>query len=49
MPALLATDPGAWHIMLWTVILCVAAALVLYVATTLILRTRGKAGDNDPS
>jgi hypothetical protein len=38
MSALLATDPGAWNIIGWMLVLCAVAAVILWVLTTLLLR-----------
>ena len=38
MFALLATDPGAWNIIGWMLVLGAVGALILWVGTTLFLR-----------
>lgn len=38
MSALLATDPGAWNIIGWMLVLGAVGALILWVFTTLFLR-----------
>jgi hypothetical protein len=43
--ALLATDPGAWNIIGWMLVLSAAGAVILWLLTTLLLRD----GPNDTS
>ncbi len=38
MFALLATDPGAWNIVGWMLVLVAVGAAILWVVTTLLLR-----------
>jgi hypothetical protein len=38
MIQLLATDPGAWNIIVWMVVLGVIGAVILWVVTTLMPR-----------
>jgi hypothetical protein len=38
MFALLATDPGAWNIIVWMLVLAAIGAVILWVLTTLLLR-----------
>ena len=38
MIPLLATDPGAWSVIGWMVVLGVIGAVILWVGTTLMLR-----------
>jgi hypothetical protein len=38
MVALLATDPGAWNIIGWMLVLGAVGAVILWVGTTLFLR-----------
>ena len=40
----LATDPGVWPIIWWTLLLLVVGGAVLFGVTTLLLRTPGKGG-----
>ncbi len=42
----LATDPGAWNIILWMIVLGVIGVVVLWALTTVLLRERpGEASD----
>jgi hypothetical protein len=41
LPALLATDPGAWNIIGWMLLLLVLGGAVLWVVSTLLLRGGG--------
>ena len=43
----LATDPGAWNIIGWIAVLLVIGAVVLWLVTTLILRTGQPVPDGD--
>ena len=45
MPDLLATDPGAWNIIGWMFVIAVIGAAILWVVTTLLLRTRESGAD----
>lgn len=38
MVALLASDPGAWNIIGWMLVLAAVGAAILWVVTTLLLR-----------
>lgn len=38
MAALLATDPGAWNVIGWILVLSAVGAVILWVITTLLLR-----------
>jgi hypothetical protein len=38
MSVLLTTDPGAWNIIGWMLVLGAVGAVILWVATTLLLR-----------
>ena len=38
MLAILATDPGAWNIIGWMLVLAAVGAVILWVVTTLLLR-----------
>jgi hypothetical protein len=40
MFVLLATDPGAWNIVGWMLVLGAIGAVILWVVTTLLLRDR---------
>jgi hypothetical protein len=46
----LATDPGAWNIIGWMLVLAAVGAVVLWVVTTLLLRggSTEKPGANRP-
>jgi hypothetical protein len=39
MLAILATDPGAWNIIGWMLVLAAVGAVILWVVTTLLLRS----------
>jgi hypothetical protein len=41
---LLATDPGAWNIIVWILVLVVAGSVLLWAVSTLLLRG-GRAAD----
>ncbi len=45
MAHLLATDPGAWNIIGWILVLAVVGAAILWAVTTLLLRN----GSGGPS
>jgi hypothetical protein len=51
MAAILATDPGAWNIVGWMLVLGAVGALILWVATTLLLReaTTDESDGREPS
>jgi hypothetical protein len=42
MAALLATDPGAWNIIGWILVVLVCGGAVLWVVSTLLLRSGGR-------
>ena len=46
MVPFLATDPGAWNIIGWMLVLAAVGAVILWVVTTLLLRggTTGEPG-----
>ena len=46
--ALLATDPGAWHIIGWMLVLSAVGGVILWVVTTLLLRDRSVDDAADP-
>jgi hypothetical protein len=46
MIPLLATDPGAWNIIVWMVVLGTIGAVILWVVTTLMLREGSSDGPN---
>lgn len=46
MFAFLATDPGAWNIIGWMLVLAAVGAVILWVVTTLLLRD-SSAGASD--
>jgi hypothetical protein len=46
MVPFLATDPGAWSIIAWILVLGAVGAVILWVVTTLLLRA-GSAGGSD--
>lgn len=55
MSGLLASDPGAWNIIAWMLLLSAVGMLILWVVTTLLLRNgsvevpRGGIERRDPS
>ncbi len=48
MLSFLATDPGAWNIIGWMLVLAAVGAVILWVVTTLLLR-RGTTVEPDGS
>ena len=50
MFVLLATDPGAWNIVGWMLVLGAIGAVILWVVTTLLLRDRSidVTGETEP-
>jgi hypothetical protein len=47
---LLATDPGAWNIVAWMLVLSAVGAVTLWLVTTLLLRggSVGRSGGREP-
>jgi hypothetical protein len=48
MFALLATDPGAWNIIGWMLVLGAVGAVILWGLTTLLLRNGSTAASDGP-
>jgi hypothetical protein len=46
MPALLASDPGAWNIIGWMLLVIVVGAAVLWVVSILLLRSGRHVSDS---
>jgi hypothetical protein len=45
----LATDPGAWNIIAWMLLLSAIGVVLLWVVTTLLLRAQASKVSNEPS